>query len=434
MGAGYLTSAPSSPQMPSMSTDANAVLAAPAPVEQAVALTPGMTLLFAFAVSVMIVNLSAAQPLTAPIAHSLGIPPTLSGLVATLPQLGYAVGMVFLVPLADLTENRRLTVITLVICAAMLVLAGLAPNASVFLLAACVAGTTSCAIQVLVPLAASMAHPDRRGSAVGSVMSGVMLGILFSRPLASTVAGHFGWRSFYVLMGVLDALVALMLLLKLPPRRPDFGHSYGVLIRSLWTLWQRERVLRRYAVSAAFVMAAFSAFWTGVAVLLVQPPFALSADAAAAFALAGVAGTVVAPLAGRAGDKGHGVVGMRIAHGVLLAGIVLAGIAGAGWFGFDIRSHAWLALGLLVLAAITIDAGAVGDQTIGRRAVNMLMPEARSRLNGVFVGVFFVGGSAGAAGAGVAWAMAGWTGICGLCLGFVALAFAGDVVGRTLRH
>ena len=108
-----------------MSTDANAVLAAPAPVEQAVALTPGMTLLFAFAVSVMIVNLSAAQPLTAPIAHSLGIPPTLSGLVATLPQLGYAVGMVFLVPLADLTENRRLTVITLVICAAMLVLAGL---------------------------------------------------------------------------------------------------------------------------------------------------------------------------------------------------------------------------------------------------------------------------------------------------------------------
>jgi len=145
MGLGYLTSAPSSPQMSLMSTDANAVLTTPIPAEYVVTLTRGMTLLFAFAVSVMIVNLSAAQPLTAPIAHSLGIPPALSGLVATLPQLGYALGMVFLVPLADLTENRRLAVTTTFVCAVMLVLAGLAPNASVFLLAACVAGTTSCA-------------------------------------------------------------------------------------------------------------------------------------------------------------------------------------------------------------------------------------------------------------------------------------------------
>lgn len=399
-----------------------------APIEPVATLTPGLTLLFAFAVGVMIVNLTAAQPLTVPVARALGLSGSLSGLVAMLPQLGYAVGMLFLVPLADLWENRRLAVGTLATCSAMLILAGAAPNAPVFLLAVCVAGTTSCAIQVLVPLAASMAHPDRRGAAVGSVMSGVMLGILLSRPLANVVAGHFGWRAFYVLMGVLDAAVAVVLWINLPRRRPDFGHNYGALIRSLWTLWKEERVLRRYAVSAAFGMGAFSVFWTGVAVLLAKPPFELGANGAAMFALAGVAGTVVAPLAGRAGDKGQAIMGMRVAHVVMLGGVLLAGIAGAGWFGFDLGAHRLLALALLVTSAIVIDAGAVGDQTLGRRAINMLAPEARSRLNGLFVGIFFVGGGAGAAGAGIAWALAGWTGVCVLCLGFVAFTFVGDLI------
>jgi predicted MFS family arabinose efflux permease len=420
-----------------MPPDVQAVTATAAPIDPVGTLTRGLTVLFAFAVSIMIVNLTAAQPLAEPVARSLGLPASMAGLVATLPQLGYALGMVFLVPLADLLENRRLAVGTLGICAAMLTLGAVAPNAPVFLLAACVAGTTSCAIQVLVPLAASMAHPDRRGSAVGNVMSGVMLGILFSRPLASLVAGHFGWRWFYGLLGGLDLALAAVLWRNLPDRRPHFAHTYGALIGSLWSLWKRERVLRRYAVSAAFVMAVFAAFWTGVAMRLVQAPFFLGADGAAAFALAGVAGTVVAPLAGKVGDRGHSVIGMRVAHLVLFAGVVLAGIAGAGWFGLNLNTHGHLALGLLVAAAIVIDAGAVGDQTIGRHAINMLAPEARSRLNGLFVGVFFIGGGTGfigggtgAATAGIAWARAGWTGVCMVCLVFVALAFAGDVFAR----
>ena len=413
-----------------MSCDAQAVQVTTAPVEPTGTLTRGLTVLFAFAVSIMIVNLTAAQPLAEPVARSLGLPASLSGLVATLPQVGYALGMLFLVPLADLLENRRLAVATLAICATMLALGAIAPNAPVFLLAACVAGATSCAIQVLVPLAASMAHPERRGSAVGNVMSGVMLGILFSRPLASMVAGHFGWRWFYALLGGLDLALAVVLWRNLPDRRPDFGHNYGALIASLWSLWTRERVLRRYAISAAFVMAAFAAFWTGVAMLLAKAPFSLDANGAAAFALAGVAGTVVAPLAGKVGDKGLSKVGMRVAHVVLLAGVVMAGIAGAGWFNLDLGAHRYLALGLLVTAAIVIDAGAIGDQTIGRHAINMLAPEARSRLNGLFVGVFFIGGGTGAASAGIAWATNGWTGVCVACLFFVALAFAGDGIDR----
>lgn len=396
-------------------------------------LTGSLTALFAFAVSVIIINLTAAQPLTGSVARTLHLPASLVGLVAMLPQLGYAVGMLFVVPLADLLENRRLTVVTLLSCALMLALAAVAPTAPLFFFAICFAGTTSCAIQILVPLAAAMAHPDRRGSAVGNVMSGVMLGILFSRPLASLVAGALGWRAFYGILAGLDALLAVALGRWLPLRQPASAQRYPALVASLWTLWRREAVLRRYAYSAAIVMAAFGAFWTGIGLRLVQAPFSLGSNGLAMFAFAGVAGIVVAPLAGNAGDRGFSAEGMPIAHACLLAGSVLAGIAGTGWFGLDIAAHPALALALLVAAAIIIDAGAIGDQTLGRRAINMLDPGARSRLNGLFVGVFFIGGSIGAASAGVMWAIAGWAGICTLCLAFSALAFVGDMLARRYR-
>ncbi|WP_266158272.1 MFS transporter [Dyella silvatica] len=405
-----------------------------AKVEQAATqLTAPLTALFAFAVCVIIINLTAAQPLTGPVSRSLHLPVSLSGLVAMLPQLGYAVGMLFLVPLADLLENRRLTVTTLACCALMLALAASAATAPWFLLAVCLAGATSCAIQILVPLAAAMAHPDRRGSAVGNVMSGVMLGILLSRPFASLIEGAFGWRAFYGVLAALDALLALALWRWLPLRHPGSGETYRGLIASLGTLWRREKVLRRYAYSAAVVMAGFSAFWTGIGLRLVQAPFSLDSHGMALFALAGVAGTIVAPLAGKIGDRGHSATAMPVAHLLLLIGVLLAGSAGAGWFGMPIAEHPQLALGLLVIAAILLDAGAVGDQTLGRRAINMLDPNARSRLNGLFVGVFFVGGGIGAVAAGTAWAIAGWGGVCALCLALCALAFVGDLLARA-RH
>jgi predicted MFS family arabinose efflux permease len=196
---------------------------------------------------------------------------------------------------------------------------------------------------------------------------------------------------------VFDALLAVALWFALPRRQPLVHTSYRGLIASLWTLWRGEPVLRRYAVSAAIMMAAFSAFWTGIALRLVQAPFLLDSRGLAWFALAGVAGTVVAPLAGKAGDRGHSAVGMPISHAVATAGVVLAGIAGAGWFGLD--------------------------------------PAARSRLNGLFVGVFFIGGGAGAVAAGTAWAAAGWTGVCAVALALCVLAFVLDAaIWRGMRR
>lgn len=395
------------------------------------ALSVGMTLFFAATVGVIVMDLFAAQPLTGPISADLHLPPGLAGLVAMLPQLGYAAGLVLLVPLVDLLENRRLIVATLAVCAAALALPAFTRSGAVFLLATLVAGAASSVIQMLVPMAASMAPEAQRGRAVGNVMSGLMLGILLSRPLASLIAGSAGWRAFYALAALANAAIAVVLALRLPSRTPSITAGYRVLLASMGRLLADEPVLRRHALSAALAMAAFSAFWTAIGLRLAQPPFGLDLHGIALFAFAGASGAIVTPLAGRAGDRGHGPTAQRIAHGTMLAALVVLGIAGAGWFGFDAHAHRGLALALLAGGAALLDAGVIVDQTIGRREINLLNPAARGRLNGLFVGLFFVGGALGAALAGSAWAWGGWSAVCGVGFAFAGAAAAfGVTAGR----
>ncbi|RQU30593.1 MFS transporter [Burkholderia cenocepacia] len=406
-----------------------------APVSPAVAAPPalstGMTLFFAATVGVIVMDLFAAQPLTGPISADLHLPPGLAGLVAMLPQLGYAAGLALLVPLVDLLENRRLIVATLAVCAAALALPAFTQSGTVFLLATLAAGAASSVIQMLVPMAASMAPEAQRGRAVGNVMSGLMLGILLSRPLASLIAGSAGWRAFYLLAALADAAIAVVLALRLPARTPSITASYRALLASMGRLLADEPVLRRHALSAALAMAAFSAFWTAVGLRLAQPPFALDLHGIALFAFAGASGAIVTPLAGRAGDRGHGPAAQRLAHGTMLAALVVLGVAGAGWFGFDAHAHRGVALALLAGGAALLDAGVIVDQTIGRRAINLLNPAARGRLNGLFVGLFFVGGALGAALAGSAWAWGGWSAVCGVGFAFAgAAAVFGLMAGR----
>ncbi|MDR3100122.1 MAG: MFS transporter [Paraburkholderia sp.] len=386
-------------------------------------LTPLLTAFFATAVGVIVMNLFAAQPLTGVISRSLHLAPRFAGLAAMLPQLGYAVGLVLLVPLCDLLENRRLIVHTLAGCAVALVVATLTASRGVFLAAVFVAGAASSVIQMLVPMAASMARESHRGRAVGNVMGGLMLGILLSRPAASLVAGTLGWRAFYGIAGVIDALLAVVLYLRLPMRVPLVSTRYGALLLSLWTLLRSERVLQRNAASAALVMGAFSAFWTAIGLRLVQPPFNFGMDGIALFALAGAAGAIVTPLAGRAGDRGLGRRMLFAGHVTMLVALVVNGVAGAGWGGFSASAHPLLAVAMLVAGAAALDAGVVTDQTLGRRAINLMNPAARGRLNGLFVGVFFIGGALGTVLSGAMWAWAGWDGVCAVGFVFTGLAF-----------
>ncbi|HEX7750066.1 MAG TPA: MFS transporter [Bordetella sp.] len=388
--------------------------AAPAAV-----LTTPLTLFFAATVGVIVVILSAAQPLTGPVSQALNLPPELEGLVAMLPQLGYAAGLLLLVPLCDLIENRRLIFQTLMCCAVFLGIAAFARSGWLFLASLALAGATSSVIQMLVPMAASMAPEHRRGRAVGNVMSGLMIGILLSRPLASVIAGSFGWRAFFGIEACADALLALVLYARLPTRRPAAAARYSELLRSLWTLLRTEPVLQRSATLAALALGAFSAFWTAVALLLTQPPFSLGMHGIAAFALAGASGAIVTPLAGHLGDRGAERATQIGSHLLMLAAAFVLGAAGAGWGGFSPAAHPALALGLLVAGAAALDAGIITDQTLGRRAINLINPPMRGRLNALFVGIFFIGGAIGAALSGAAWAWAGWSGVCAVVLGFV---------------
>ncbi|MGK9235326.1 MFS transporter [Inquilinus limosus] len=395
-----------------------AVTAAPAlsPAVPPTAMTTPLMLLLAAAVGIVVLNLYASQPLIGLIGPALGLAPAAASLVTTLTLLAYAAGLVLLVPLVDLVANRRLIVATLAVDVAALAAAATATSTPVFLAASVLIGLTSTAIQMLVPIAAALATPADRGRVVGNVMSGLMIGILLSRPIASLMADSFGWRSFYVLTAGLIAALALVLLRALPERRPAPGPRYAALIGSLWTLLRQEPVLRRRAAYQTLLMGALSVFWTAVALRLAASPFGLGQGGIALFALAGAAGVVVAPIAGRVADRGWSQRATLVAHGLVLLALLLAGLAGGAWTG-------WVpSLGLLAAAAVLLDAGVAADQILGRHAINTLRPEARGRLNGLYTGLFFIGGSAGAAIAGPAWIWGGWSAICGVGLAFALAA------------
>jgi predicted MFS family arabinose efflux permease len=280
---------------------------------------------------------------------------------------------------------------------------------------------------MVVPVAASLVGEARRGRVIGNVMSGLMIGILLSRPLASVAAAAFGWRGAYAFDAAAVAAIAIALLPVLPRRRPTAtGSAYAALIASLWTLLAEQPVLRRRALYQSLCMAAFGIFWTAVALRLAAPPFGLDRLGIALFALSGVGGAVISPIAGWAGDRGWTARATRLAHSAVIAALLLAGAAGAGWFGFVPAARPGISLGMLAVAAIVLDLGVIGDQTLGRRAVNLACPQARGRLNGLYTGLFFVGGAVGSALAGIAWVAAGWTLVCVVGLGFgtAALAFA----------
>ncbi|NTJ64680.1 MFS transporter [Agrobacterium rhizogenes] len=384
------------------------------------------TLLFAIATGVIIINLFAPQTLVGIIGPSLGFSESGAGLVAMASLLGYAAGLFFLVPLADLMENRQLVLRMLLSALVMAVAAAFAPTGWSLLIFLFLLGAACSAIQILVPIAAAMAPPEHRGRVIGNVMSGVMVGILVSRPLASLIADFWGWRSFYAMSAATLALLAAVLALRLPERRPLVSASYAALIGSLFELLREEPVLRLRAFTAALMMASFSLFWTSVALRLAQPPFLLGQSGIALFALVGAGGAAATSVFGRMGDRGWTRRATLASHLIVLAAMALA-----AWVG-GIRSGDSMALLILLgVSAILLDVGVTGDQTLGRRAVNLLKPEARGRINGLFVGIFFLGGALGSALAGTAWDFGGWVAVCAGAAGFGVIALITGLAARS---
>jgi len=314
-----------------------------------------------------------------------------------------AVGLVGLVPLIDRLPNRPLIAATLFAQIACLALAAMAPFAPVF-------------------LAASLAPPASRGKVVGNVMSGLMLGILLSRPLASVIGGALGWRAFYAADALLLAAVTLAVVPRLPDSRPVGAPPYAALLASMARLLAHEPVLRRRALYQGLLMAGFNAFWSSVAIVLTRAPLGLNSTSVALFALAGGGSVFIAPLAGRAGDRGWSKPATLLAHAVAIAAALMAALA----LSSGVSRVASIAM--LAVAAFFLDGGVIADQALGRRAINLLAPESRGRVNGLYTGLFFVGSAIGATIAGPVLARWGWPGIC-----IAALVFFAAAAGLHLR-
>jgi predicted MFS family arabinose efflux permease len=370
---------------------------------------------FAIMVAVAVLPLYASQTLLVPLDASLHLG-SRTTLITGLTMLGYATGLVALVPLTDRLRNRPLIAVTLSAQVVCLLVAAVAPVASVFLFAAFALGVASSVVQMLVPAAAALAAPESRGKVVGNVMSGVMLGILLSRPVAAYVGGLLGWRAFYAGDAILLAAVSLVVLRRLPDVRPTGTLPYGALLASMVRLVAQEPVLQRRALYQGLLMVGFNLFWSSVAVVLVRAPLHLDSNAIALFALAGSGGVVGAPLAGRAADRGWAKHASIFAHCLALIAVVLAVLS------FSHGLPRTLAIGMLVVGAFLIDSGVVADQAIGRRAVNMLAPQLRGRLNGLFTGLFFLGSAVGASLAGPLLASFDWPGVCAAAFVFFAAA------------
>ncbi|SFD67382.1 Predicted arabinose efflux permease, MFS family [Bosea sp. CRIB-10] len=403
-------------------TDASNAAQRDLATDQVAVMTPGMTVFFAAAVAITVLNLFASQPLLGLIGPAFGMTAAQASMITTLTLLGYALGLVFVVPLVDLISNRRLILLTLLCCAGSLLSTSLAPTTSLLLASAVALGVTSTAVQMLVPIAAALTAPEARGRVVGNVMSGLMIGTLLSRPLASLVAEFAGWRSFYALSAVLIAVLTAAMAKTLPERRPSPGASYGSLIASLGTLICGEPVLRRRSAYQFLLMGAFSLFWTAIALRLTAPPYGLGQIGIAVFSLAAVGAVVIAPVAGRLADQNKASLMTPLFQGAVVLAFLLVAVAdGAGGM-LALNAAPVLSLALLGIAAFLLSLGVTGDQIIGRHAINMLQPEARGRLNGLYTSFMFTGGALGAFAAGPAWDRGGWPLVYLLALGAASIA------------
>ncbi|MCF8481219.1 MAG: MFS transporter [Rhodospirillum sp.] len=360
-----------------------------------------LTFLLALSCGLIAGNLYYAQPLVGSIARDLALTPEAQGLIVTLGQVGYVLGLLLIVPLADRVENRRLVLTLLVLAGAGLMGVALAPSGGLFLLAMFVVGLGSVGIQVLVPFAAHMAPEAIRGRVVGNVMSGLMLGIMTARPLSSFIADLLSWQAVFFLSA--GAMVVLLVVHRffLPRRDPNPKPRYGDLMLSMVSLILTMPDLRRRALAHAGLFAAFSLFWTTAPLYLSGPAFNLSLAGIGWVSLAGVAGAVAAPIAGRIADRGWGFSASITAMCMVALSFPMTFLGETG---------SNLALGLVVAAAILIDFGVTMNLVVNQRVIFSQAPEIRGRLNGLYMAIFFMGGALGSALGGWAFAVGDWKG------------------------
>ncbi|WP_250512645.1 MFS transporter [Caballeronia sp. INDeC2] len=366
--------------------------------------------LLATIAGVSVANIYFNQPLLGDFRASFPDDARLIGAVPASTQLGYALGMLVLAPLGDRFDRRLLILLQLAALGASLVVAASAPTLVVLIAASLAIGIVSTIAQQAVPFSAELAPAAERGHAVGTVMSGLLLGILLARTVSGFVAQYFGWRAVFGASVLATIALAAVVIARLPKSRPTSTLGYGKLLGSMWHLAVENRALREASLTGGALFAAFSIFWSVLTLLLAGEPFHMGPQAAGLFGIVGAAGALAAPLAGKSADKRGPRAVISLCIGLVALSFVV--------FAFSATSIAGLVVGVIVL-----DVGVQAAQISNQSRIYALKPDARSRVNTVYMVAYFIGGALGSGIASLAWQAMGWTGVC--LAGLTATGLAG---------
>lgn len=361
-------------------------------------LSPALIILMAVATGLAVASNYYPQPLLETIARAFNLSVNQAGFIVTVAQLGYACGLMFIVPLGDMFERRGLIVLMTLLSAAGLLITAMAPTLTVMLVGTALTGVFSVVAQILVPLAATLAEPERRGKVVGLIMSGLLLGILLARTVAGALASLGGWRTVYWVASALMIVMALVLWRKLPKHQQKTDLNYLQLLKSIFTLFIHTPVLRTRALIGMFCFANFSILWTSMAFLLAGPAYHYSEGVIGLFGLVGAAGALAATRAGNLADKGK-------AHLTTTAGLVLLLLS---WAAIALGQHSVISL---IIGIIVLDLSVQGVHITNQSVIYKTMPEARNRLTAGYMTTYFIGGAAGSLVSASAYQAAGWYGV-----------------------
>jgi len=372
-------------------------------------------LFMAVCTGLIVANLYYCQPLIVLIANEFKIPEANAGTITYLTQAGYAIGLFFMVPLGDKIERKKQILMTTFASVIALIIAATAQSFFILQIASLFLGITSIVPQLILPLAASLTAAEQRGKVVGTIMSGLLIGILLSRTLSGFIGQLWGWRSMFWIAAGICLLIFFAIQRKFPVNKPQFQGSYGQLIQSLFTLIKTQPVLREATLINVFCFAQFGAFWTTMVLLLSGEPFNFNSATIGLFGIVGASGALAAPLVGKMGDKGNPRI--AVGYGCLL--MLISFIV----FYFSIESIIGVIIGI-----VFIDVGIQGVHISNQTRVYSLLPEARNRLNTVFMSFSFLGTAAGSAYGLFLWKLGGWHAVAIGCAVLALLALTVYVV------
>ncbi len=373
-------------------------------------LSQGLIWLMAIACGLGAANLYYIQPLLALIAHDFAVADSSTGFIATVSQMGYALGLLLIVPLGDSVSRRTLILGSLVVAGLALGAMALSPSIIFLGLASLVMGIATVVPQIIVPFAASLARAEIRGRVVGTIMSGLLIGILLARTVSGFVAAHWGWRAIYWIAVGFMLLLLLVLYLRLPREQPRGKMSYLRLLRSLWGLLVREPVLREVSLFGALSFGAFQLFWVTVTFFL-NSFYHFHSDVIGLFGLVGVVGALTASVVGKRADRGSPRVITGVTMSILMLSFALLWVAGQWIWG-------------VILGVILLDMGSQGTHISNQTRIYALPAEMHSRLNTVYMFTYFIGGTLGSALGTAAWSLGRWPAVCALGLGLMLLALS----------